>query len=60
VQHRWMASPPAPQIESVEKVFNGVLITFDDGKGALYSAALLYSIIKEENDFTDLFDSDEE
>ena len=34
---------PDPRIVHVERLDGGVIITFDDGKCAVYSAALLYA-----------------
>jgi hypothetical protein len=34
-----------PRLLSAERLDNAVVITFDDGKCSLYSAALLYSIL---------------
>ncbi len=36
-----MDSRPQPRILGVERLSNSVIITFDDGKCAVYSAALL-------------------
>jgi hypothetical protein len=34
-----------PEIVEVEKVPEGVLITFEDGRSAIYSKALLYELL---------------
>jgi hypothetical protein len=34
--------PPVPRVTYAERLNGGVIITFDDGKCALYSAALLH------------------
>jgi hypothetical protein len=40
-----MDSPPDPRIVSVDRMDNGAVVSFDDGKTALYSAALLYATL---------------
>jgi hypothetical protein len=40
-----METRPAPRIVYVDRLDNRVVIGFDDGKTALYSADLLYSIV---------------
>jgi hypothetical protein len=37
-----------PEIVEVEKVPEGVLITFEDGRSAIYSRALLYELLPTE------------
>ena len=37
-----METKPEPRVVSAEKLSRGVVITFDDGKSALYSASLLH------------------
>jgi hypothetical protein len=36
---------PDPGIVSFDRLHNGVVVSFDDGKTALYSAALLYATL---------------
>ncbi|WP_263385623.1 hypothetical protein [Granulicella arctica] len=38
-----METPSAPRIVSAERLNGGVIIAFEDGKCAVYSAALLYA-----------------
>jgi len=45
---------PKPHIVNVERVDGSVVIGFDDGKTALYPAALLYEILPRARDLTDL------
>ncbi len=40
-----METRPEPRMTYVDRLRGGVVIGFDDGKTALYSAALLYSIL---------------
>ena len=39
-----MEIQPEPRVVSVDKLAKGVVITFDDGRSALYSASLLYAV----------------
>ncbi|WP_263383430.1 hypothetical protein [Granulicella arctica] len=39
-----MNSPTAPRVVSAERLNGGVMIIFADGKGAVYSATLLYAM----------------
>jgi hypothetical protein len=34
-----------PDISEIEKVPGGILITFEDGRSAIYSTALLYDLL---------------
>ncbi len=40
-----MDAPSDPRIVSLDRMDNGAVVSFDDGKTALYSAALLYAIL---------------
>jgi hypothetical protein len=40
-----MDTRPTPHILSVERLKRGVIIDFEDGKSAVYSASLLYSVL---------------
>jgi hypothetical protein len=40
-----MDSPPESRIRSADKLREGLAITFEDGKCAIYSAALLYAAL---------------
>ena len=46
-----------PRITHAERLKTGVIITFEDGKCALYSAALLHSVLSQAEE---LMDSDED
>ncbi len=52
-----METRPEPRMTYVERLGGGVAIGFDDGKTALYSAALLHSIFESAQE---LFDPDED
>ena len=54
-----METPPKIRVRSAERVSKGVIITFDDGKSALYSASLLREMFSQaaelkEADWNDL------
>ena len=54
-----MEIPPKIRVRSAERVSKGVIITFDDGKSALYSASLLRDMFSQaaelkEADWNDL------
>jgi hypothetical protein len=40
-----MDTRPTPRVVSVERLQSGVIIDFEDGKSAVYSASLLYSVL---------------
>lgn len=40
-----MQSEPGRHVVAAERIDDGVIITFDDGRCAVYSAALLYSFV---------------
>ena len=40
-----MAASPNPLIISSDRLDNGIVVYFDDGKKAFFSAALLYSVL---------------
>ena len=40
-----MDTRPGPRIVSSDRLHNGVVVSFDDGKTVLYSAALLYATL---------------
>jgi len=48
-----------PHIIYVERLNGSVVIGFDDGKTALYSAALLYKILAQARDLSDLLPDDD-
>jgi len=48
-----------PHIVNVERLNGSVVIGFDNGKTALYSAALLYEILPRTRDLTDLPSDDD-
>jgi hypothetical protein len=39
-----MNTQPTPRVVSVERLKSGLIIDFEDGKSAVYSASLLYSV----------------
>jgi hypothetical protein len=45
---------PNPKIVSVERMDGSVVVSFEDGQTALYSAALLYEMRTRARDLTDL------
>jgi hypothetical protein len=40
-----MDTRPEPRIVSCDRMDNGIVVSFDDGKTALYSAALLHATL---------------
>jgi hypothetical protein len=36
-----------PRVESVDKSQEGIIVTFEDGTSAVFSAALLYSMLSQ-------------
>jgi len=48
------------RVRSVELFRNGVIVTFADGKCALFSADLLYASLSEAQELTDQSDQDDE
>jgi len=55
-----METHPVPCIIFAERLSGGVVIAFDDGRCALFSASLLYTTIPQAEDLTDLPNPDEE
>ena len=49
-----MESHLPPRILSAERLENAVIIGFDDGRSAVYSASLLYWMFSQAEDITDL------
>ncbi|WP_263382737.1 hypothetical protein [Granulicella arctica] len=49
-----MDLPSAPRILSAERLENAVIISFEDGRSAVYSAILLSMIFPQADDITDL------
>ena len=47
-------SQPPPAIAFAERLYDGVVVTFTDGKCALYPAHFLYDSILQARDLTDL------
>jgi hypothetical protein len=43
----------APRIVYVERLGDGVIVTFDDGKCAVYPAALLYAVFPQARELRD-------
>ncbi len=41
-----MSNDPEPRIVAVDQIDNGVLVSFEDGKQAIYPAFLLHSAIE--------------
>jgi hypothetical protein len=54
-----MKNPLAVRISSVDRLNDGVIITFDDGKCALYSTDLLYATLDQAQLLEDLLDEEE-
>jgi hypothetical protein len=48
-----MEQPTTPRIVEALRLRDGVLITFEDGKCAIYSAALLYAVFPKPDELTD-------
>ena len=42
-----MGKPPNPRIIASDRLDNAIVVAFDDGKTALYSAALLYAALSQ-------------
>jgi hypothetical protein len=40
-----METPPVPRVTHAERLNDGVIITFEDGKCAIYSTSLLYATL---------------
>ena len=51
---------PEPRITYVERMSGGVVVTFEDGRCAVYSAALLNATFSQAEDLTDLPNPDDE
>jgi len=49
-----MEPHPPPRILSAERLENAVIIGFDDGRSAVYSASLLHRMFSQAEDITDL------
>jgi hypothetical protein len=49
-----MESELPPRIISAERMENALIVTFDNGCSAVYSASLLYAIYDQAEDITDL------
>jgi hypothetical protein len=46
-----MKSSSAPSITSIDKLRDGIIVMFDDGKCALYSASLLHATLPQAHEF---------
>ncbi len=56
-----MKTPPAtPRIINAERLDGGVIITFNDGKCAVYSASLLHAKLTEATEVDELVADDSE
>jgi hypothetical protein len=55
-----MEGNPVPRIVSAERLDEALVVTFGDGKCALYSAPLLQSLITQAEDLSDLANPDED
>jgi len=55
-----MKTHTTPRIISAERLSDGVVVAFDDGKCALFSASLLHATIPQAEDLTDLPNPDDE
>ncbi len=49
-----MASRPEPRILSSDRLDNAIVVSFEDGRTALFSAILLDSTFAQAEDLTDL------
>jgi len=49
-----METHTAPHVTFVERLSSGVVVSFDDGRCALFSASLLHAIIPYAEELTDL------
>jgi hypothetical protein len=49
-----MATNSEPRIISSDRLHNAIIVAFEDGRTALYSAALLYEAFAQAEDLTDL------
>jgi hypothetical protein len=54
-----MENPITPRIVSAERLGGGIIITFEDGKSALYPAALMYSMFHQAERLDELEWSDQ-
>jgi len=43
--HKSVQSPPQRRVVSVDRLDGDVLVTFDDGKTAVYPASVLYELL---------------
>lgn len=57
--HRRMEAIADPHISAVDRLLGGVLVTFDDGRDALYSPALLQRIVPQAIDIAELLEGPE-
>jgi hypothetical protein len=58
-QNWGMNIPYEPRLEDAERIDNGVLITFDNGKAGLYSASVLYAILSQAEEVPEKLDPEE-
>jgi hypothetical protein len=49
-----MEPTPVPRVVYAERLNGGVIITFDDGKCAVYSASLLHVILPQAEEVNDI------
>jgi hypothetical protein len=50
-----MASYNEPRIKSAERLAEGIVIAFDDGKFGFYSASLLYATLAQAEELDDSY-----
>lgn len=58
VDNTGMKTHPDPRIVYVDRVDGSIIVSFHDGKSALYSAALLYATLPQARVITDQLDGD--
>jgi hypothetical protein len=54
-----MENPRVPEVIEALRLHGDLLITFDDGKCAIYSAALLYGMVDKAGEVIDLDSTDQ-
>jgi hypothetical protein len=55
-----MDTPRASRITYVDRLYDGVVVTFEDGRCGFFSTALLYKTLPQAEELTDLPNPDEE
>ena len=48
-----MENPPIPRIVDADRLAGDLVIAFEDGKTAVYPAAILYAILPQANELND-------